>query len=106
MGKINLKNQTAPETPASGKTVIFVSHNMDLVAALADRILVLEEGKITYDGPRQELFANDDILNRAALKKPQVFAFMQSLIEKGISVQADIYTITDAKDEIAKVLRS
>ena len=89
---------------SSRKTVIFVSHNMDLVAALADRILVLEEGKITYSGSRQNLFSNDAIISRAALKKPQVFAFMQSLAKKGLDVRIDIYTVHEAKAEIKRAL--
>ena len=46
---------------------------MDLVAALADRIIVLEKGMITFDGSRQNLFSDEEVLERAALKKPAVF---------------------------------
>jgi len=91
---------------ASGKTVIFVSHNMDLVATLADRILVLENGKITFDGSRPDLFSNNKILVRAALTHPQVVSWMQSLAEKGLPVRTDVYSIPDAKAEMDRVLRS
>jgi energy-coupling factor transport system ATP-binding protein len=91
---------------SSGKTVIFVSHNMDLVGALADRVLVLENGKITFEGSRPDLFSDDAILSRAALTRPHVMTWMQFLSKKGWPVRTDLYTIPDARNEMNRVKRS
>lgn len=90
---------------SSGKTVIFVSHNIDLVAELSDRILVLEEGRVTFDGSCPDLFSNDAVLERAALRLPQIVAWMRSLVRRGLAVRTDVYSIQEAKAEMRRVMR-
>lgn len=90
----------------SGKSVIFVSHDMDLVGALADRVLVLESGRMTFGGSCRDLFSNDAILNRAALVRPRVMSWMLSLVQKGWPVRTDVFTIPEAKAEMERVMHS
>ena len=81
----------------SGGTVIFVSHDMDLVARLAPRIVVLEKGRIGFDGPREALFGDKRMLERMGLSLPQVCRFLQRLREKGCPVRTDVFSIEEAK---------
>ena len=87
-----------------GKTVIFVSHDIDLVARLASRVVVLKNGKLQFDGSKADLFRNETILKDAGLVLPQVCRFMQNLRKKGLPVKTDVFTIEEAKEEITRVL--
>lgn len=60
-------------------TVILVSHNMEDVARLADRVLVLNRGKVQAFGTPQSVFTDSDNLVSAGLSLPRTAAFLQSL---------------------------
>jgi energy-coupling factor transport system ATP-binding protein len=86
-----------------GRTVLFVTHDMDLVGRLADRIVVLEKGKTGFEGGKSELFqAEGGILARAGLTTPAVFDAMRSFRGKGLPVRTDVFTIEEAKEELRK----
>lgn len=87
-----------------GRTVIFVSHDMDLVARLAQRVVVLEEGKVRFDGAKEELFRDEKILEEVGLTLPQVCRFLIGVREKGYPVRTDVFTVEDAKKELKRVL--
>lgn len=63
----------------AGKTVIVVTHDMDLVLQYAQRVIVLEHGKISADGSVQTIMSDRDTLNRAGLTEPAVFRLLRSL---------------------------
>jgi energy-coupling factor transport system ATP-binding protein len=85
-----------------GRTVLFVTHDMDLVGRLADRIVVLEKGRIGFDGGKSDLFQDPDLLARVGLTTPSVSDAMQSFREKGLPVRTDVFTIEEAKEELRK----
>lgn len=84
------------------KTVIFVSHNMDFVAKLAKRIVVMHKGSILFDGGKKQLFENDSILKKAGLQMPRLPVCMKRLGSLGLDVRSDIYSIEEAREEIMK----
>jgi energy-coupling factor transport system ATP-binding protein len=86
-------------------TIILVSHSMEDVAKVADRILVMHKGKCILDGPPSKIFNEIDTLESVGLAVPQVTYLMRSLNEKGFPVSKEAYTIDQAKKEILKVLR-
>jgi energy-coupling factor transport system ATP-binding protein len=88
---------------ASGKTVVFVSHNLDFVSRLAERIVVMHRGRILFDDGKIDLFRRDKILKQTGLAMPQVPAFMTELARKGFSVRMDVYTVEEAKEEIKRL---
>jgi energy-coupling factor transport system ATP-binding protein len=57
---------------AAGKTVIIISHNMDLVAKHARRVISMSGGRILADAPTRSFFASPDTLRAASLKAPQI----------------------------------
>lgn len=81
-------------------TILLVSHSMDDVAEYADRILVMNAGKILMDGAPREVFARYRELEEIGLAAPQVVYIMQYLREKGIPVGTNCLTISAAADEL------
>lgn len=89
-----------------GKTVILVSHSMEDVAKMVDRIIVMNEGKCILTGTPREVFKNADTLVKVGLGIPQVTALVRKLREKGIDISDDILTVEEAKQQILIFLRS
>lgn len=85
-------------------TIILVSHSMEDVAKLADRILVMHKGKSILDGNPSEVFKEADTLESVGLAVPQVTYLVKSLRERGFSISEDIFTVEQAKNEILKIL--
>lgn len=87
-------------------TIVLVSHSMEDVAKVADRILVMHKGKCILDGKPSNVFKEIDTLESVGLAVPQVTYLMKALKDKGFNISQDAFTITQAKDEILKILRS
>ena len=85
-------------------TIVLVSHSMEDVANLAERIVVMNKGKIALLGKPAEVFKNIDILESIGLAVPQVTYLMKALREKGFEVSDNIFTIEQGKDELLKIL--
>ena len=81
---------------ATGATIIMVSHSMDDVAALADRLLVLYKGKVEMLGKPAEVFARAERLREIGLTVPQVTSLFLRLRELGIDVDPATYTFDHA----------
>lgn len=81
-------------------TILLVSHSMDDVAEYADRILVMNAGKILMDGAPREVFGRYRELEEIGLAAPQVVYIMQYLREKGIPVDTNCLTVSAAADEL------
>ena len=62
-----------------GITIVLVSHNMDDVAAYADRVLIMEDGTLKMDGTTREIFARKDDLTTMGLGIPQTVEFYLEL---------------------------
>ena len=88
-----------------GITIILVSHSMEDVANLVNRLLVMHEGKIAMDDKTREVFKRADELESLGLGIPQVTKFMKALKNKGEDVRDDILTVEEAKEEIIRYLR-
>lgn len=58
-----------------GKTVVIVSHDMALIAEVADRAVALWSAEVIAVGSPRELFANDDVMQRTKLHPPQITQF-------------------------------
>lgn len=89
-----------------GMTTILVSHSMEDVGKLAERIVVMNGGKIELSGTPSEVFTKADQLEAIGLGVPQVTYLMKALIKAGFNVSDDIYTVEKAKEELLKVLKS
>lgn len=86
----------------NGRTVIFVSHDMDLVARLAERILVLNNGQLIFDGSRFALFQQESLLKKAGLELPYIVRAINTLKKKGIEIRSDVFSFAEARVEIER----
>lgn len=82
-----------------GNTVIFVSHSMEDVAKLADRVLVLKNGKSAMFGTVKEVYSRGRELKEMGLNVPEVTDIFLKLHDMGIPCSTDIYTIEQAVEE-------
>lgn len=89
-----------------GMTIVLVSHSMEDVAKLAEKIIVMNKGKVVLTGTPKEVFKKVGILEEIGLGVPQVTYLMKALIAKGFNVSDEAYTIEQAKEEILKYFKS
>ncbi|MDD2447266.1 MAG: energy-coupling factor transporter ATPase [Tissierellia bacterium] len=87
-------------------TIVLVSHSMEDIAKLANRILVMDKGELVMDDSPKEVFKRAPELEEIGLGVPQITNFMRELKSKGYDVNDEIITVEEAKEEILKYLRS
>ena len=85
-------------------TIILVSHSMEDVGKLAEKIIVMNDGHIEIQGKPKEVFREIDTLERIGLAVPQVTYLMRELKRKGFNVSEDIFTVEKAKSELLNIL--
>ncbi|WMI80591.1 energy-coupling factor transporter ATPase [Anaerotignum sp. MB30-C6] len=88
-----------------GITVILVSHSMEDVAKLVDRIIVMHEGKVATTGTPKEVFCHVKELEAMGLAAPQVSYVFAALKEKGFDVPIDVFTIEEAKNVLLNLVK-
>lgn len=83
-----------------GKTIVLISHDMDLVYRFATRVVVMSDGDIKYDGDKVKLFESD-IYKEYDLDKPQVLKAIDYIKEEtGYSMPYDTYTLDSLLDKL------
>ena len=88
---------------ATGATILMVSHSMDDVARLADRLLVLNEGQVEMLGKPSEIFTQAQRLREIGLNVPQVTSLFLRLRELGAPVDPATYTVEDALEQLLRL---
>jgi energy-coupling factor transport system ATP-binding protein len=89
-----------------GMTIILVSHSMEDVAKVADKIFVMYNAKCILTGSPEEIFTEVDTLESVGLAVPQVTYLVRKLRERGFDISEKIFTVEQAKAEILRVLGS
>ncbi len=90
----------------SKTTIILVSHSMEDMSKLADKLVVMNRGKVEFVGTPKEIFRHEERLNQIGLGVPKVVTLMNALREKGYEIEPDIITMEEAKNQIIKLIRS
>ncbi len=90
----------------TGITIILVSHSMEDVADYVDRIIVMNKGRVAFDDTPKNVFAHYKELEEIGLAAPQVTYVMQELSAAGLTVDTNATTISEAKNEILKALKT
>jgi len=85
--------------------IVLVSHNMDDVAALADRIIVMNHGEITIDAKPKQAFSQIEKITEAGLAVPHMTALLEQLKQKGLAVDTTPLTLSDGVDSILAAIR-
>lgn len=86
-------------------TILLVSHNMGDIAELADRVLVMNRGRLVMNGAPAEVFAWGKQLREMGLGQPQAMEFMERLKERMPGIDAAPLSIEDAAKEICRYLK-
>ena len=86
-------------------TIILVSHSMEDVARLVNRLIVMDNGKIYMDGTPKEVFTYPDKLTSVGLDVPQVTELMLALKAKGINIPTDVITTEEAFEVLSNYLK-
>ncbi|NLV88954.1 MAG: energy-coupling factor transporter ATPase [Tissierellia bacterium] len=86
-------------------TIILVSHSMEDIAKLVNRILVMHRGKVVIDGKTRDVFKRAQELEDIGLGVPQITKFMMKLKERDNSIRDTVLTVEEAKEEILEYLR-
>ncbi len=87
------------------QTIILISHSMDDIARLADRLIVLKNGHCLADDEPRKIFQRKDILTEAGLSQPRILQLLENLRAEGISVKTEAIRIEEGLDEISSVLK-
>ena len=85
-------------------TIVLVSHSMEDVGKLAQRIVVMNKGKVELLGKPSEVFKEVETLEKIGLAVPQVTYLMRVLRERGFNVSDEIFTVEKGTEAILKVL--
>lgn len=85
-----------------GITVVLVSHSMEDVAKVANRVIVIHRGRILMDDSARRVFSRADELEAIGLGVPMVTKLMKVLKKSGKRVREDVLTVEEAAQEIAR----
>ncbi len=88
-----------------GITVILVSHSMEDLANLTDKIIVMNNGELAMYDKTAEIFKHSNDLKNIGLSVPQITQVCEKLRENGLPIPEGIYTVEAAKAELEKILK-
>ncbi|MBR3796851.1 MAG: energy-coupling factor transporter ATPase [Clostridia bacterium] len=87
----------------AGTTIVMVSHSMDDVASLAERVIVMNHGEVVMDGAPRDVFSCGEELRGMGLDVPQAVMLAQKLREKGYDIPEGLYRTEEIMAEIMKI---
>ena len=89
------------------KTIIMITHDMDVVSEMAKRVIVIDGNKIVYDDSKDKLFRDEDLVNKHHLDIPSSIKILKSVKEElGLDVDIYKYNLEDTYKEIKRVLEN
>lgn len=86
-------------------TVLLVSHSMEDIARVADRIVVMNKSKLVMFDETQKVFARGDELEKIGLRIPQITKIMSQLRKRGVDVPEGILTVDSAVDYLLPLIK-
>lgn len=102
IGKIELKKLIKRLHTEVSPTIVIVSHDMDDIAEIADRVLILSKGEIIVDKPVREAFNNEELIRGLHLDLPSAMKIANKLIAKGVKIRNDVLTMKELEEEILR----
>jgi len=90
---------------AVGNTVIFVSHSMEDVAKICSRVVVMNNGTVAMQGTVAQVYSRGEELKNMGLSIPQITDVFLKLKEKGVNCRTDIYTVSQAQQELQRLMK-
>ena len=105
-GRDEVLDQVSALQRSRGLTVILVSHSMEDVAKYVDRLIVMNQGEVRFDGRPVDVFRHYKELEEIGLAAPQTTYLMQELKKQGADVNTDATTVEEAADAIEAWLKA
>ncbi|MEL7570076.1 MAG: energy-coupling factor transporter ATPase [Eubacteriaceae bacterium] len=105
LGKKDILNSIFKLYKTHNITVILVSHNMEEVAQMAERIIVMCQGGIIMDAAPAQVFSQAEKLEEIGLRAPDISYLMKELKKHGLDIDGEIFTVDGAKEELLKKYR-
>lgn len=102
-GKIEIKKLIKHLHKEVSPTIFFVSHDMDDIAEIVDRVVVMSNGEIVLDSPVREAFNDEKTIKGLHLDIPTARRIANKLISRGIEIRNDILTMKELEEEIMRV---
>ena len=85
--------------------IFLVSHNMNDIARMSDKVLVMDHGKLVMDGTPEEVFSRGEELETMGLDVPDSLKIVSKLKAKGMDIDGACLTMDEAADKIAEILK-
>ena len=104
-GRDEILSRIVEYRKSTDSTVIMISHSMEDMAVYCEKILVMSDSKPFMYGTPAEVFGKSAELESVGLAVPQVTKLMTELKSRGYNVRTDIYTVAQAKEEIARLVK-
>ncbi len=104
-GRDRILNQIKKYREQTGSTVLLVSHSMEDIARVADRVLVMNHGNVEMFDTTENVFKQGEHLAEIGLKVPQVTQVFLELKKLGADVDTGVYTMEQAKAAALAYLR-
>lgn len=104
MGRTHMLDRIMEYRDKTGSSIILVSHTMEDVARCADRVLVLNHGRVQQCAPTQKVFADAAALQKSGLRVPQITSVFLELERLGIPADTSIHTVERGTQEILRLL--
>ena len=106
IGRAEILSNIESYRKAKNATIMMVSHSMEDVAKMTDRLLVLYGSRLAMDAPPSEVFTHAQELVDMGLNIPQVTQVFQRLRELGVPIQDDcVYTMEEAREQLLALYR-
>lgn len=87
------------------KTIIMITHDMDVVSEYIKRVLVLKQGNLMYDGSKEQLFRNNELVESCNLGYPSIVSLLKDLKKKlNLNIDEYQYNLNDAYKELKNKL--
>ena len=87
----------------AGTTIVMVSHSMDDVASLAERVIVMNHGEVVMDGAPRDVFSCGEELRGMGLDVPQAVQLAGKLRSKGFDIPEGVYRIEEIREAILRI---
>ena len=105
MGREFLLSQIQKYHKNQGNTVILVSHSMEDIAKISDRVLVMNKGRLEMCDTTENVFSQGERLKQMGLKIPEITYIMNKLSESGYGVKKGILTVEEAVRELLPLMK-
>ncbi len=102
--KLHLLDEIRAYHEKTNATILFVTHSMEDIARMADRLIVLNESRVFMDDKPEAVFADPEKLEKIGLDVPQVTRVFMELKKLGVDVDTAVYTVKYAARLISRML--